>query len=156
MLFKHLIRLLARGSLIECTHHEISRLYIMVHVLQSFISNKSSGGVTVAVCTPLISSTPLWHNWHMGWNHSLLKWKYAQTWYRHDEVWCDIIGCASFCYYSRTSPVRPGSSPCPLSCSHRQYQNLKDPYSSRSSDFKDKSCQLRFCPIVFKVETWDF
>lgn len=111
LLFKHLMRLLAQGSLIEFTYHEISRMYIMVHILHSVISNKSSRSVTVAVCTPFISSTPLWHKWHLGWNHNLHKSKYAQTWWWHDELWCNIIGCASFCYYNRTSRFRPSSSP---------------------------------------------
>jgi hypothetical protein len=47
LLFKHLMKLLAQGSLIEFTHHEISRMYIMVHVLHSVISDKSSRSVTV-------------------------------------------------------------------------------------------------------------
>jgi hypothetical protein len=47
LLFKHLMKLLAQGSLIEFTHHEISRMYIMVHVLHSVISDKSS----VTVCS---------------------------------------------------------------------------------------------------------
>jgi hypothetical protein len=59
LLFKHLTRLLPRGSLIEFTHHEISRMFIMVHVLHSVISNTSSGSVTVADFTSLTSSSPL-------------------------------------------------------------------------------------------------
>jgi len=57
-LFKHLMRLLAQGSLTEVTQHEISRMYIMVHVLHSVISNKGSRGVAVAVCTILFLPLP--------------------------------------------------------------------------------------------------
>jgi hypothetical protein len=107
----------------------------------------------------------LYDNWCLGSNHSLHMSKYAHTWFCHDEVWCNIIGCASFCYYIQTPLARPGSSPAggmratenelqmvqvPVpSVAHTgnvkvwvppsNRQNLKDPHSSRSSDFKEKS-----------------